>query len=214
MFLSTLLAAALFIIGLFFFSFVFWKKLREDYPNEHIFTFTLLAFLGGILGWWLSSQLLPGFVFWSTLVTGSAFALWALKRFEFRFFEVADSISPAWFWLSFFTFLGLGLPKDVLLLLESLVSLFSAFIYKIILSRYRTFSWYPSGKVGFAGAIALAFYFLLRASVAIFAFFVLSFSLNLFDLGANILLALILGLVVYLRSGKEGAERIISWRKS
>lgn len=211
--MSTAVFLVLLLLGAFLFSFILWRKLKEDWPHEHIFTFTLFTLLGGTLGWWVSSLFFPGLLFWATFFAGSAFALWALKRFGLRFFEVADSIVPAWFWLSLFIFLGRSFGSR-LFLFEAGASLVSIFIYNFFLSRYRAFSWYPSGKVGFAGLAGLSLYFLLRASIEILAYLMLSFTLNLFDLGVNISLALVLTVVVYLRSGRERAERVVSWRKS
>lgn len=199
MFLSTLASGVFFVIGVFFFAFFIWRKLKEDYESDQIFTFILVLTSLGILGWWL-------WEFWASIFALSLIVIYWWGKRGFRMFEIVDAVSPAWFWFSGFLFLANRSQP------EAAVSFFSLLVYFILLARYRTFSWYPSGKVGFAGLASLGVFFLANFIVEILFSYVLSFEMNTFDLILSLFSALMLFAVVYLRSGRELAERIVQKR--
>ena len=95
---------------------------------------------------------------------------------------------------------------DLVVFLPSITSLLVFYLY---LRYYRRFSWYPSGKLGFIGGGFASLYFTLRALVDFYLFWVLSFSSLIFDSVLSLLVSAVFAGIVYLRSGRAGAYRII-----
>lgn len=216
MVLSTLLEIPLFALGLVFFSFSLWRSLKEDYPTEKIFILTLVLAGTGFLSWSIFRERAGSFGFWLAGAILVLVGTWALKKMEFKFFEFADGLAPSWFWLVFFFSLA-GFFKDwknFTGLFYPAAALLSLFTYRFLLVRYRRFSWYPSGKVGFAGFSSLGVYFVLQGAVVFYGNPVLSLdNTALFVAAGSVLLFLLFMFILYLRSGRAGAQRILKWRK-
>lgn len=223
--MSTFFTVLFFCLGAFFFSYTLWKKLREDWANNEIFKFTLVIFMGFLLGWWAASLWFPSFSFWITILAPFLAGTYVHKKLGFRFFEVIDALVPAWFSFLFFSYSGVLIAHwirfasivahvaTVFVIAQLFAVIGSIVLYKYLLKRYRRFSWYPSGKVGFAGLASLAFYFLLRTIISIVAHFAAPtniVSLPYFSLSVEIFNAIMgLGLmaftvfVLYSRSGRK-----------
>lgn len=214
MFLS-ITAFALSFLGVVLFSFVLWRRLKEDYPHEQIFFLTLLFLFVGFLSLVIIDKRLGDFSFWGVFVINILAGFYFIKKLGFKFFESIDALAPSWFWFIFFFSLAGFLRdwKNIMSLSYPTAALLSLFTYHFLLARYRRFSWYPSGKVGFAGFFSLAAYFVLQALVAIYKTLVLSFNSASVDFAVNGLLSLVLVFIVYMRSGREGAERIIRFKR-
>lgn len=209
-------SAVFYLAGALGLAFVLWRKLKEDYKEDLIFYLTII--LVGIL--LLASKIfgtyLPDFSFLGIVVSLIFVTLYSFKKLGFKFFESIDALSMGGLWFLFF--LGAdwllktraSSPAAVLNILVISLSLLS---YKFFLSRYRRFSWYPSGKVGFPGLASLAIFFLLNSAVAFYSRPVLSFPW-IVNIGTSVILSLTLSTILYLRSGRAGAERIIlKWQK-
>lgn len=198
------------------FSFILWKRLREDYPYELIFSATLILLGAGLL---TTSFLgaVGDFSFWGGALLVSTAGFYTIKKLGFKFFEFVDAVVPAFFLLSFFVSLAIAFAKDLanlLSLAQTVVPLFSLVTYNFFFARYRRFSWYPSGKVGFAGFSSLGVYFILRGAVVFYKAAVLSLdSTLLFDAVGGVLLFLLFVFILYLRSERPGAQKILKWRK-
>lgn len=217
----SILSFLLYLAGVIFFSFILWRKLKEDYPSERIFLVTLVLLGVGVLSLGVSSWVLidrlpfRDFSFWVLAIFNVLFGIYVIKKLEFKFFEFTDALAPSWLWLIFFfslagflqdwkNFAGLSYPAGALL---------SFFTYHFLLSKYRRFSWYPSGKVGFAGFASLGVYFLLRAGVAIYSATLLLFKGGIFEILANLFAFTLLMFIVYMRSGRAGADILSRLRK-
>jgi len=141
------------ILALILASFIFWKKLKEDYPNEEIFFLTILmlvsgniggrffqaqgAFLGGILPLILFSKIKK----WNPWQAADAVIYPFLLIFLILNFSKIIYVF-SWLTLLMMT-LGLGV------LVSSLR----------IEKTYRSFLWYKSGKVGFLACFAILAFF-------------------------------------------------------
>jgi hypothetical protein len=155
------------IVGIIFFFFLFWKKLREDYDSESIFTFAVFIVAGIGIFSFVSQKILPQWWFWaSCLGTTLGFMLGRLK-FKFRFFESLEAATIGLLpWLSF-VFLqdaisNTSLPSLIAFIVLLLVIAFYAFLDV----HYKKLTWYKSGKVGFSGLTTLGVLFLIRTAVA------------------------------------------------
>lgn len=135
--------------------FVFWRRLKEDYDSKEIFataSYILLASLLGVLAtqYWLHSF---AFLTWAT---GGFIGLVAgVRRFKLRFYETFEAYILAILYL-----LGL-VALGGLVLGPSFASLYKLFalwvlvvFYHVLNANYHNFSWYASGRAGFAGLTA------------------------------------------------------------
>jgi len=195
-------------LAAFLSSFSLWRKLKEDFEEEEIFSLTLLVLIVCFLGGWLWQKLVF-FVYLSFWLGVGVIKLWAVK-FKKNVWEILDGF--AW-WNLFFLFfggLGLFLESDGLgnlgLCLAGLLGfLFYAFFQK----KYRSFGWYKSGKTGFLfwGTNFVVF------SVLLLLAFLQKGSLywDRLVLGAT---ALICFGCLYYRSGRNLVEDLrIKWQK-
>lgn len=152
------------VIGLSLFLFLLWKNLKEDYQYEKIFNLASLTLAGLLACVLLNIYLKNDYWFWVYLIgliSGFSIGLIKLKMKLYESFDglVVGSLS----WLGF-VYLTNSINKsslsDFILFWISAVCVFLFFFFK---SHYRTFNWYKSGRVGFAGLLSGAIYFLIRA---------------------------------------------------
>ena len=169
-------------IGFVLASFIFWRGLKDDFSDEEIFSLTswsgLFGLLAGRLGYVIFNFQLflqnPMALFFWTKYFGfsllgavlgmvGALLVWA-KKGERDIWQVLDVLVAsglamfifgslgAYFSNREFFYLGFGLAGFLVLILQ-----------KFYLSKYRSFPFYPSGKVGFLGlsSIILLFSFIL-----------------------------------------------------
>jgi hypothetical protein len=206
------LSAILILLGTVLFSFAFWRKLKDDYENDEIFTSTLMLLFGGLIGWFVVGRWFEPLVFWGFALGFLISGIYATVRLGLKSFETIDSMAWAFFWLWVFVelrvvFMG-GLGRYGINLLPLTAPILGLFVYRFLDSRYRRFSWYPSGKIGFLGLASFAVYFFFRAAVAFTLFGVLSFPIHFFDGLLSFFLVWAFVLAMYLRSGRRRAEKV------
>ncbi|MDO8452207.1 MAG: hypothetical protein Q7S79_00485 [bacterium] len=214
------------------FSFVLWKKLKEDYTTDLIFSFTILILVFSTIGTVVGQYFLKGYSFWLVVSLETLVVAWFIKSNYFRLYELLDALVLsllALFLGSNITELllqvirdqGFGIP-DIYFTAQIFVSLITIILYKTYLKRYRSFSWYPSGKIGFIGLSLAASYFLLRGLVAIGTISVVPFFelARILDTVLSFLLFFVFSAWIYTRSGKARAskvegvlKRILIWQR-
>ena len=186
-------------IGILGFLFLFWRRLKEDYPSNQIFSFafTILAFL--LLGFFIglsahtikdTSYFTPrGLWFWGLFILGAVgFALANLK-FKLRFFETLEAGGLGFIFLVSALYLtNLIHPFDIKLFIFSLLTVLLLPTFFFLDNKYKTFSWYKSGKIGFAGLAILGTFFLMRCLVALLNPSMISF-IGKVDAMADVLVA-------------------------
>lgn len=156
------------ILGGLIFLFLFWKRLKEDYSSEQIFAvafFQLMAIGLGIgvasffVNWW----------FWIIFVLLAIAILIGITKHKLRGLEALEasvfSLIP---WLSLYFLYDSIKTSRVSSLIGFLLFLGAIGVFTLIDSRYKSFSWYKSGKVGFTGLVVLGLIFLIRSILAIF----------------------------------------------
>ncbi len=192
------------ILGILIFLFLLWKTLKDDYQYEKIFSLGFVVLVSVAISILVLNFTPYLYWFWimGTIMTISI-AL-AIRKQRMKFFEVIEgfaiSILP---WLSFY-FLNDSIQKSSLSsFLAFWLTLICIFIYFLLKNYYRTFSWYKSGRVGFAGISTLLIFFIVRMISSIFFPYIISFSgkSEIFFSGST---ALLLGILLYnLYSKKE-----------
>lgn len=182
------LFALVYIIGFLPFLFFFWRRLKEDYTSNQIFTsgfyiFFLVVFLSLIF-----SLLIPkvvgqtaifsttGLWFWGGIfgfLIGIGISIWKLNM---KFFEILEAGNLGLlFWICLIFLIDSVKNSSLISLISFVVLSVLIFLFFFLDARYRKFTWYRSGKIGFSGLSVMGIFFLLRAIVALFFPFVLSF---------------------------------------
>lgn len=195
-------------------SFSFWRRLREDYKEEGIFGLTLFIVGGSLLFTWVSA-----FVFGSQrpffslafLGTVLSVELWSM-HFKVNIWEVFDALSlPLLFFLLLGGIGGFLSSGNFWDLQYFGVGIFGLGAWKFSKEKYRSFSWYKSGKIGF-----------LFWGVSFIVFLLLSLldfiegNTLYFELLVSIFIALFSAVMIYLRAERNLSEdwrNILKWRK-
>lgn len=166
-----------FLTGFLLSTFLFWRRLKDDYPNESIFSTCFIVIFSGLLGVFLLRKILDIYWFWG-FIFFSLFGLWAsIYKNKLKFFETLDAFAPA-----FLSWMGLLFLKDAVVLnrvsslIAFIVILFLLALYSILDSSYKKFSWYKSGKVGFSGLFVSGVFFGLRLVFSLYFKDMYSFS--------------------------------------
>lgn len=165
------------LLGAFCFLFFFWRRLKEDYPANEIFSTAFLMVAGIGAGAWISRIYFPGWFFWTGLAGAALGFTVGHFKFRFRFHESLEAASVSFLpWLCLLFLRDSTQSASVVSLLGFLVTLFLLGAFYILDIHYKKFTWYRSGRVGFAGIAVGGFFFLIRAAVAAFYPYVLTFA--------------------------------------
>ena len=155
------------LFGVIIYLFIFWRKLKEDYVANQIFTTAFMSIFFGLIMFFVSMKFLPLWWFWLFLV-GFTFGLTlGIIRYHMRRYETVEASGIAilpWIFLVFIT--DAIINQSVYSFVYALTVVISVFVYIILSKKYKEFSWYASGRVGFAGLTAIGVFFLLRGVVA------------------------------------------------
>jgi hypothetical protein len=178
--MSTFLQVLFSIIGVVFFLFFYWLRLREDYTKDQIFSSGFYIVIGVIVGFLLSTFLkLPLIRFWVIFTGFSLGLVLGTYRFKLKFYEGLEAAILGMFFWSLFT----GNWHMIIFIP----------VFYFLSGSYKRFTWYKSGKVGFAGLGSLALYFLFRGVVAFF----LNPGVLSFDIVSSAVVAFILFLSIF-----------------
>jgi len=195
--MSILIVASV-VVGFLINLFYFWRRLKEDYVAKAIFSSGFLILFGVILGLIASYYFAPTAWFWTALFGSFLAFLLSIRKFKLSFFESLEAY-------------GIGLLSWITIVIgvvaistENYISLWVFFMLLIIIAlytvldkRYKSFSWYKSGKVGFAGAATLALFFLSRSVIALAGFNVISLMDGLYEAILSIVLAILMFLIIF-----------------
>jgi hypothetical protein len=163
-------------LGSLLFLFLFWRRLKEDYVDEIIFTTAFSILLGSAVGLVFSINYYHDWWFWFGFLGSLLGLCWGIYRFKLKVFEAIEA------------FVAGCLPLYGLVMLVDWVrraNAYSGIGFFIVLAlfalflflgrHYKNFHWYRSGKIGFSGLTTLGLFFLTRTAIATFSFDVLSF---------------------------------------
>jgi hypothetical protein len=167
---------AITLLGVLICLFIFWKRLKEDYASDIIFQSATFIILGIFVGSFLSSRLFPVWFFWASLIGGSIGLTLAIIRFKIKFYESLETFIIASLpWLSLVFLANSIVTSSLSSFLAFLAILFMVFLSYFLDTHYKSFTWYRSGKIGFAGIATASLIFLIRAVLAIGGVSMLSF---------------------------------------
>lgn len=162
------LAISFSLFAVLTFLFIFWKRLKEDYLQNQIFTSGFCILLGIAIANIISDNFLPKWWFWLSLVGISLGTIAGIYKYNFRIFETVEAVILSslflyfWFfvynWLSFLDSKYLG---------ASAVVFGTIMLFLVFDKRYKHFTWYRSGRVGFSGMATAGVFFITRSLVAL-----------------------------------------------
>jgi hypothetical protein len=164
------------LLGIFVFLFIFWKRLREDYSSEIIFKAAFNCLIGTGVGFSLSIAFMPTAFLWLSFL-GSLIGLgFAVISLRVKFYETFEALVISAFpWISFVFLLDSATHSSLSSFLAFIAVLIFVFISYYLDAHYKTFTWYKSGRIGFAGIVTLGLFFITRSLLAIFGINMLSF---------------------------------------
>lgn len=185
------------ILGIFILFYFLWHKLKEDYQYEKIFNLAFLILFGFLIGHLVSRYFLPDYWFWinlSGILLGFAIGI---KRQKMKFFESFEGLAiGSLSWVSLI-FLSDSINNSSLYsFLAFWMTLICIFLFFFVASHYRTFSWYKSGRVGFAGVLTALVFFIFRLIASIFFQNVISLS-GEFEVYLSSSVVMVLFLIIY-----------------
>lgn len=185
------------LFGAFIFFFIFWKKNKEDYTSQQLFSSAFLILIILFLNILLAHYYFENWWFWLAFLGVALGFLVSYFRFRLRFYETLDSLS-----ISLLPWLGLIFLNDSIrnysassLVTFLIISVFVA-LYLYLGNRYKNFTWYQSGKVGFAGISVTGMFFVIRGMIAIIYPSMLSF-VGMYDAVLSGVLAFVFFLILY-----------------
>ena len=188
------------LVGALFFLFVLWKKLKEDYSSDKIFSLGLYCLSFSSLVYIVSLKFFSGWWFWS--IMGGALVGLSLGIIRNRLrasealeaFTIASLFPAAAVFLASFTHTrdktAIGLFFVILMLIV---------FYFVVDKHYKKFGWYKSGRVGFSGLSTAGVFFLIRSAVSLSGSTVISF-VGQADLYISAIAAFICFLALFNRS--------------
>ena len=165
------------IFAFFVFLFVAWKRLKEDYPAENVFTLCFVTALGLLSGYLVARQFAPAFWFWMEILGVLIGFIVIVLKIKLKVYETLEALVIGYlYWFGiYWAYLFIKTPS-IITLLAALLAICFIILFYLLNKSYRNFSWYKSGRIGFSGLTTAGFFFLTRGAIASFFPFMLSFS--------------------------------------
>ena len=155
------------LVGILLFLFLFWKKLKEDYSSNIVFSFSSFVLSGVLLGYLTSRYFFPHWFFW--LEAFGAFLGFAIGiiKYNTRFFETYEALFISFLpWITLFYLAELIKKPSLAVAVITLLNFGLILFFDFVSTRYKNFSWYKSGRIGLAGLLTSGVFFLTRAAIA------------------------------------------------
>ena len=180
------------LIGSIVFLFTLWKGLREDYKINSIFTFGFSVLFFVFAGLFLSSVINRGIWLWAA-VLGICFGLLlGVAKTGIRLLDAVESGVLSLLFLMECAMTGLFLSLySPSTFAAGVFVLWLILLYYYLKTRYKSLSWYKSGKIGFSALSVLIVFFVTRIPVALFFPNMISF-LGKIDVLPSFLVSLLL----------------------
>lgn len=189
-------------LGILVFLFIFWKRLREDFAPSIIFSISFYILLGVLTGWLISLKFFPNWFLYTSFGGALAGLYVGILQYKIRFYESLEAVVIAFLpWLSFVFLKDSAVNQTLSSFIAFLVILIFIYVFYYLDTHFREFTWYRSGKVGFAGLATLGFLLLARSATSFVRVSVISFN-GKFDALASASLGFICFILLYNLSRK------------
>lgn len=165
------------VLGVLAFLFIFWRRLKEDYIGNQIFSSAFIVLTGLAIVRLITMYFISDWWFWLSLLSASISLFIVIKRYRLRVFETLEALVLALMpWLSLLFLADSVVGSSTESLVGFIIVTILIILFFVFDKHYKRFTWYKSGRVGFSGLTILGLFFLLRALVALNFHNVLSFS--------------------------------------
>lgn len=196
-------ANSLIFLGSFLiFLFIFWKRLKEDYSSEIIFSAGFLVLFTRIVFWFGSKYLGETWFFWLAFFGSFLGLLYSVYKFKMRFFETFEAFVLGSIPTLSFLFLEDSIKNSSLTsFITFILTLILLLVFYLVDSNYRKFGWYKSGKIGLSGLLTLLLFFLMRVGASVFSITVLTFAVG-YEIYLSGGMAVLSGIGIFILSRK------------
>lgn len=165
MYLKFIIAAPAVILYLF----LYWRRLKEDYPQQSIFSTAFFMLIGIVIFSIISAYFRESWWFWFAVAGALIGFLLAVLKFGLKITENLDASFLALNTLAVASYFYLGsINGNFSAYLLVLLHLVLYLLFWVFDENYKKFRWYRSGKIGFAGFMTLGIYFLSRSLIALY----------------------------------------------
>lgn len=155
------------IVGIILFVFLFWRRLKDDYSSNIVFSLTFFVLLGVSIGYLISTYFFPRWFFWFEAFGAFLGLSYGIVKFNTRFFETYEALFISFMpWLTLFYLAELIKRPSWALAVVALLNFGLILFFDFVSMKYKSFSWYKSGKIGLAGLLTSGVFFLIRAAIA------------------------------------------------
>jgi hypothetical protein len=158
------------LIGALLALFFFWRKLKDDYIGNQIFSIWFLALIDFIFFYFLAKLFFPKLIFWAPFLTSFALLLLTSKKNGMRTYESLEAAVISY--LTWFLFFSVGLLyslRNLQALVLALTNLVAVVGFFVTDAHYKKITWYKSGRTGFTGLFIMGLFFLARAAIGLAA---------------------------------------------
>ncbi|MEK7061041.1 MAG: hypothetical protein AAB954_00065 [Patescibacteria group bacterium] len=156
------------LVGVVLFLFLFWKRLKEDYSSNIVFSISFFVLLGVLAGFLMSFYFFPRWFFW--LEAFGAFFGFAVGiiKYNTRFFETYEALFISFLpWLTLFYLAEFINKPGWAVAIVAFLNFCLILLFDFVSMKYKNFSWYKSGKIGIAGLLTSGVFFILRTALAL-----------------------------------------------
>lgn len=155
------------VVGIILFLFLFWRRLKEDYSSNIVFSSALFILAGILIGYLISTYFFPRWFFWFEAFGAFLGLSWGIVKFNTRFFETYEALFISFMpWLTLFYLAELIRKPGWAIAVVALLNFALILLFDFVSIKYKSFSWYKSGKIGLAGLLTSGVFFLMRAAIA------------------------------------------------
>jgi len=187
--------------------FVLWRRWREEYTDEEIFSFSLVSGAGILIAGTAAAIVQQGrtelgVTAWGMILGLYATVFWWSKRKKWNVWETWDSLTGivAWVWAMTAWMEGI---------IPAVLAWFSLLVVAGVKNNYRHWRWYKSGKTGVISLVFLGWFAIGQIAVAFLTPAGIYWGgLEIRQWVSAYLLAFVI-VAIYLRSGRKIREDLV-----
>ncbi|EKE05865.1 MAG: hypothetical protein ACD_19C00176G0087 [uncultured bacterium] len=153
------------VLGIFILFYLLWRTLKDDYHYEKIFNLAFAILFGFIVGSIISKYVLSDYWFWLSFGCILLGFFVAIIRQRLKFYETFEALVVGVLpWISIVFLVDSINNSSLSSFITFWIGSICFALFFFFKSYYRTFTWYKSGRVGFAGILTATIFFLARTA--------------------------------------------------